>query len=453
VETGPGRRRLGDAASRGLGRALPLVVLLALPASAKAQFDPAEYDSLQGRTVSRMDVSGNNKTRPYVIWREVRTRVGRPLDVKVLAGDVTRLHDLGIFGAVEIEASPDSAGVSLDYHVTEMPRFLPAPTLSYSDANGWSYGVSITALNVRGRDIDLSGRVLVGGTTTYGFLLNDPWIRGNHLGAGLVVARLDRDDYLDGFQERSFEATPSVSTWIGKYGRARAVFSWFDISSNVPGKTLSPTDTDHLRRLGAGIGFDSRDATHDARRGWYFDFDATRTGGPLGGNGDFWTTNVDARRYQPISGVGTLLLAGLLSLQTGTLDVTFPEYLQYRMGGENSIRGYDLDSLGATLYGQNQLIGTVELQHPILGQRPVHLLNWTVRLGLDVAVFSDQGVAWTASSDLTLPNVWVGGGAGLRLRVPGVSVVRLDFAVGRGGGIKLGLASLPKVVAQRRRVR
>jgi hypothetical protein len=68
-------------------------------------------------------------------------------------------------------------------------------------------------------------------------------------------------------------------------------------------------------------------------------------------------------------------------------------------------------------------------------------------------VFSDQGIAWIDPNDFAIRQFKVGGGVGLRFLVPGIDVIRLDFAVGQGGGIKIALASQPKVTAQRRRVR
>jgi len=430
---------------------LPAVVLLLSPAPSSARFQPAPYDSFENARITGIGILGARITKPYVIRREIETKSGQPLRAATIAGDVRRLHDLGIFGHVDVGATADSGGVALEYRVTEIPWLLAAPSLSYSDANGWSYGASVASVNLLGRDMKLMARALFGGVTTYSAQLADPWITGNHFGAQMLLAHLVREDYLDGFEETSDQYTPEVSSWIGEFGRLRSIFTWFRMESDVDGKTLSADNVDYLHQLGVGITYDSRNSRRYATRGWYLDLGINKTGGALGGNGDFWTNTLDLRRYQSTRGQQCLLVAGLLSLQTGTVGTTIPEYLQYRMGGENTIRGYQLDSLGAELYGINQLIGTLEYQIPLVPLQPVRIFKWTFRLGLNAALFSDQGIAWNESEDLALDRFKVGGGVGLRLLVPGSEVIRLDLGI--GDGVHVAMAALEKVFAQRKRVR
>ena len=54
------------------------------------------------------------------------------------------------------------------------------------------------------------------------------------------------------------------------------------------------------------------------------------------------------------------MLSGLVSLQSGELGTDVPGYLNYFMGGANSIRGYGVTDLGEELSGKNQMLGTAE---------------------------------------------------------------------------------------------
>ena len=94
------------------------------------------------------------------------------------------------------------------------------------------------------------------------------------------------------------------------------------------------------------LGYDSRDRWSDPHTGWLNEVEIRRTGGPLQGDGDFWTGHVDLRRFQPLRHGHTLASAILLSLQSGQVGIDLPEYMDYHLGGSNTIRGYDVTQVG-----------------------------------------------------------------------------------------------------------
>jgi len=310
-------------------------------------------------------------------------------------------------------------------------------------------------LNLAGRDIALSGKVLFGGASTFSASLSYPWITGNHVGVDAYVARLVRDDVLNEFEERSTELTPQLGTYLGRRGRLRGIYSLFRMKSDVDGKTLTPDNDDQLHRLGAAIGYDSRNSFRDPTQGWWLEVQTLRTGGRLlRGDGDFWTTDFDVRRYQPGPWDHSIHLAGLFSYQSGEAGVDVPTYLLYRLGGANTIRGHDIEVLGKELYGKNQLLLTGEYQMPLVGLREFRFFgDLAFSLGLKVALFADQGVAWSDGDDFGSDRSRSGIGMGLRVLMPGIDVLRLDVAYGEGGEWRFHLAGRPKMVSQRGRVR
>jgi outer membrane protein assembly factor BamA len=306
-------------------------------------------------------------------------------------------------------------------------------------------------MNLLGRDISLTGRALFGGATTYQLNVDWPWIVGNHVSLNLLAAHLVRDDDVRGFEEKSDEITTWIGTYLGDVGRLRAGFSYFHLRSDTDGITLSDDNTDTLLRLGVSAGYDTRDAWVNPHRGWDSELQVMRAGGFLGGDGNFWTTDVDVLRYQPL-GRHTLALSGLASVQSGESDV--PVYLNYLMGGANSIRGYELTELGKELSGDNQLILTAEYQHLIWEVREVIVYGFALTLGLEAAAFLDTGVAWNDfDSEFDLDHARTGGGFGLRPLFPGVGEIRLDLAFGSEGSVAFHVATSPKMVAQRLRLR
>ena len=91
------------------------------------------------------------------------------------------------------------------------------------------------------------------------------------------------------------------------------------------------------------------------------------------------------------------MLSGLLTLQSGTPGEDVPGYMNYFMGGANTIRGYGVTDLGEELSGKNQLLGTAEYSLTLIPLRRWDLWKISLRMGAELAVFADAGIAWTES--------------------------------------------------------
>ncbi len=403
----------------------------------------------EGKVVRSIAITGNNITKEYVIIRELELEVGEPFSVKTMKEDITRLDNLGIFSSVTI-LPKDAAdgGVDLELAVREMPWIIPYVALKISDQTGVSIGPAASSMNLVGRDISLSGRVLFGGATTYQVIMDWPWITWNHLSLNLVAAHIIRDDDVRGFQETSDEISPWIGTYLGRHGRLRLGYSYFGMKSDTDGITLSSDNRDAFHRLGAGIGFDTRDSWINPHRGWLTDLQLMRTAG----DSRFWTTDLDIVRYQPL-GKNTLVLSGLATGQSGDFGTDVPVYLDYLMGGSNSIRGYEIDVLGRELSGKNQLVTTFEYQYLLWDVREVLLYGFAVTLGVELAAFVDTGIAWNVAEEFNTDRSRTGFGFGIRTLVPAIGEIRFDLGFSTDGDAVFHLATWPKMDAQRQRLR
>ena len=428
-----------------------MVGLFVLIGTASAQ-SPPTLASFEGVKVTAINLAGLRVTREFVVTRELLTRVGEPLKVAVLNDDILRLDNLSIFAEIRVEAVAEAEGVRLTLGFKEMPAWIPLVGASYNEQDGLSGGPKISALNLTGRAISLSGKAYFGGADKYEVNLNWPWIGGDHVSLNFRGARLSRADELNGFNETSYEFTPQVGRYVGRHGRLKGKFSLFRMESDVDGKTLSPDNQDSLPRLGASFGWDTRDSWRFPSSGWLNEIELWRTGFG-GGEANFWTLNVDVRRWIPTVKSQRLMISGLASLQSGKVDVDIPVYMTYHMGGANSIRGYDVLDLGKKIFGKNQIIGTAEYSFTLLPLRRWDVWKFAFRLGLDFALFADVGTAWSESSELTKSRTRGGGGAGLRLLVPGAEMVRLDLGWSEQGGFQFHIAGSTKPAAQRNRLR
>ena len=350
-------------------------------------------------------------------------------------------------------ATADEDGVALIIEVREIPFMIPYISYDITDEDGWSFGPALKSVNMMGMDMYVAGFALFGGKTLFLLDLNNPWIAGQHLSLNLDLARIERENEMDGFRETSFEFSPWVGMYAGEHGRMKLGVSYFQVESDTAGHTLSETGVDRLIRMSAGMGYDSRDVWGDPHQGWLNELQVVKTGGSLPGDGDFWTAHLDIRRFQPVTSTHTLALAGLLTLQSGRIGRDLPEYLDFHLGGSNSIRGHGLDELGRVLHGKNQLITTVEYRFPLLHKREYTLWGLASNLGLAGAFFADTGLAWSRDEDFEFGRARTGYGLGLQLLMPAVDMSRFDIGFDADGNWRVHLAVFSKMQGQRLRLR
>jgi outer membrane protein assembly factor BamA len=428
-----------------------IVLLLCLPAVAAADFDPSLHEHLEGRVVASVSINGANVTKSHVIWREIQTVSGEPLNMETLRDDFIRLENLGIFAAIEIRiyADENDNQVFIGFDFVEMPWMIPLLKFKYTEQDGWSVGPGLTSLNMLGYGVTLSGTILFGGTTQFIVESRGPWFTTNSLFYNLRAALLERYDSLNDFNETSFELTPWMSYFLDKHTRVGGMLGYFKMNSDVDGITLSDDNGDEFGRAASAIIFDSRNSWRNPTGGWWTELEV----GYWFGDGEWFQSNLDLRRWQPIASRHTLAAGFLFSGQTGTVGEDIPQYFMYRMGGANSIRGYDIDVLGKELFGQNQTIFTAEYLWEALPLREWPVLNWAFSAGMQVAGFVDYGDAWNNDDGFDFERGKWGGGFGVRLLVPGINVARLDIGFGEGGEVFFHFGAWDKFTAQRLRLR
>jgi outer membrane protein insertion porin family len=406
-----------------------------------------------GQRVTGVRVQGNRTTRTFVVRREIRTHRGHPLDPEALRADVQRLHDLDIFSSVHVAVRDSAGGAIVTFRVREIPSVVPYVSYDVTDEDGWSFGPALKSVNLLGLDLAVAGYALFGGKNTFLLDLNYPWLAGNHISLDLTVARIERRNELDGFRETSLELAPWLGTYLGDHGRAGVGGSYLRMESDLTGYTLGGDRQDELIQAGVRLGLDTRDSLGDPHAGWLCEARVCKTGGWLSGDGDYWSLNLDGRRYQPAPAGQTLVLAGLLTLQTGNVGDQVPVYMDYHLGGSNSVRGHSVSDLGARLYGRNQWLGTAEYRFPLLSRHEYEVLGMAANLGLAGAAFVDYGLAWSRDAELDLGRGAVGFGAGVRMLLPAVEMTRLDVGFDLHGAWRIHFAAFSKMTAQRLRLR
>ncbi len=406
-----------------VGMCLAAWVFAAAPALAIDENQP-DLEPYRGQIIAEITVAGNHVTKDWIIAREIWSTEGQELVPELILDDITRLENLAIFGNVMVVPAVHAGGVALNFSFTEMPWIIPYPAMNYTEENGFSLGAGAASPNFGGRGVSLSASAVWGGATVYKFSGANPWITGNHVSAGLRAFHQGRQNQLLDFKQTSEMVAPEVGKYIGKNGRLKFSGGYYAVSSDKPGRTLNPSNKDKLWFGGASLGYDGRDSWRVPREGWHNELELLY----LGGEANSWTWGFDVRRYQPLGDRQTLATGPYLALQSGTVGQEIPVYMQYFIGGANSVRGYSLEELGKEIFGKNQFLYTAEYRYLVLPPGPVKILNWTFSLGLEAAAFGDVGLAWSRPGDFNMARTRGGYGLGVRLLVPGLESLRFDVA-------------------------
>ena len=418
------------------------VACASLPRAALAQSDLP----MEGRVVREIRVSGLRNVPADVVERHLATKAGAPFSRQRLALDKRRLDELRLFTSVAVEPRLENDAVILEVTVTETLRLLPVVILRVTDENGVSAGPGLRGINLLGQRMQAGVSLRFGGETGVSATLDATTITPGTWAQHVGFSYTDRQNALYDFDERATSADARFArNWKhGLKAGASADFSVFDTGSS--GAALSPDGTDVIPTLGAFATLDTLDSSTNPRQGWWAEAEIDR----LFGDARSWTFILDGRRFQPFSERHGLGFFGLVTLQTGEVGTSLPEYLQFALGGANSVRGW---SLGAR-NGRNQFIGTVEYTHVLQPVRAFSVAGLNLYAGLQLVAFGDLGAAWNDGDDFDASQALDGYGFGLRVLAPFVDVIRLEVAwgePGKGAAAYFGVSL--KAARQRQRVR
>jgi outer membrane protein insertion porin family len=138
--------------------------------------------------VERVNITGNEKTRDFVIRRELGFSEGDPFNRSMVTRGRGEVMDLGYFSAVDISTQPGSAPdqVIINVAVTEQSTGEYGATVGYSTSDGVLGELSLTERNFLGRGQFL--RAAIGASEngrTFDFSFTEPHFMGLNVSAGV----------------------------------------------------------------------------------------------------------------------------------------------------------------------------------------------------------------------------------------------------------------------------
>ncbi len=411
--------------------------------------------------IEKIQFVGNRKTKDFVVKRLMTTKEGDVYNEKKLGDDLKRLFGTQAFSDVRrvITASPDnpdrynltveldekrtgsiSVGGGLD---TSSGLF---GSMGYNDPNFLGRGQNVNSVFSVGSGVLFRNQAVQANSRTYQFDVG--WSDPSFMNSG---NSLSVNGY--GRNYASFNIPLGVERRIGSeisWGAPLKDFKNTSVGLSLRGENVNIRDyasssdlrsfnidkTERKRELKGGtflslsptLAYDTRNNRFNPTSGWLNTVSLTGAYGV--GNPSYGLVSANLRRYIKIRD-GLTLALNAQGGQSILGDV--PDFNMYRMGGAYSVRGFQEGGLGI---GSGYLMSSTELRAkvPVIGR----LKNVPVLNSLALATFLDAGTVLGGSRTNDIfnrPGAGVSTGLGIRLNMPAIGPVRVDFAIplmGRG---------------------
>ena len=145
--------------------------------------------------IEKIEILGLNKTKHYIIEREIFHPVNTSLDSSLANLDRNRIFNLGLFDNVSWRIMPlENGNAILQYLMIEsINRTPPLMFPTYDEEKGWSLNGVMIIKNFQGKNRTIEAISSIGGEKRLQFLINDPWIFGNHISLSAFIEQNSYD--------------------------------------------------------------------------------------------------------------------------------------------------------------------------------------------------------------------------------------------------------------------
>jgi len=369
--------------------------------------------------IGQVVLRGNQKTKDYVILREMKLGEGDILRRHQVQESLRRVMMLGYFDDVKssLEPTGDPDTVDLAVELEERRTGSAAFGAGYSSSEGFVGYIEVADRNFLGRAKDVRVRWEFGKQkNTYDLGYYEPYLddSGTSFGLRLYNRTFNRSD-MSGrdYTENSVGGDVRVGRPIGEYSRLSLKYR--AESSGITWEDTDESEHNRIRSLTLSADSDTTDHPFFPTEGYRGHVSVETAGRFLGGDVDFTKYQGGVSHYRQI-GKGGQTLALRLNAGVATGDLPLQE--KYRVGGADTVRGY--------AYGEMQ------------GEKKV-VLNGEYRFKIAEAVhgvlFVDAGNAWGTGEQIDFSDLKAGYGIGVRLDIPAIGgVIRIDYGIGENGG-------------------
>lgn len=408
--------------------------------------------------INKILISGNTKTKDYVIARNILTEAGTIYNENLIREDLVRLYATQAFKDVKRDIEPAEENPE-KYNVTIQIEEQRTASISVGggldSATGIFGSAGIADNNFRGLNQRVGLNVLAGS----GVILNNsailnrmnlqaelsffepyflnadnslmnkifyrdfgsyqiPLAIERRIGAEATLAhKMKSNKHLTSTLSLGLE---HVSVEEGDYDTIKSLYAQHSVNISERAKQL---EGGTFLSLSPGLIYDTRDSAINPRSGVLANlrFDEALNVSSFGNSYGKLTGSV--KKYIPIGKKSSL---SFLARAGGKTWGEMPEVMAYRLGGPYSIRGYQMSGVGT---GDAFVMGSAELATPIpfLDKLKIQFLD-NVRM----TFFMDAGKIFNKNATDIIydrPMQAVSAGIGLKVYIPGMGPLSVDYGI------------------------
>lgn len=412
-------------------------------------------------------IEGNNKTRDFVVARNVLLEPGTVYNENTTRTDILRLMGTQAFGDVtrDIERDPESGNYVVTINLEEQRTGKLSVGVGVDSSSGFFGSVGFEENNFRGLGQHL-GINLMAGT---GVLMSDESIlrRPNYQAEISFLEPYFKDRYTAlGLRAyfRSFGSYQVPLSIENKIGAEATLSRRFKTYKNLTGSIAFGVEDVHMKegdegkiknlyakhhvpwskrheqlqggffiKLTPTLTYDTRDTIINPRHGGIASVSLEEAVNIASLRNSYGKLNGAIRKFIPMGKKSSLVLTAKAG---GRFHGHMPEFASYSLGGPYNIRGMNISEVGT---GSGYMMGSAEVRVPV----PFidRLTSNTFINNIRIAAFVDAGKIFSPTvTDLLYerPGYAITAGVGLRVYVPGMGSVSLDYGIPltNTGGVK-----------------
>ena len=304
--------------------------------------------------IRRIEFEGNRATRDKVLRRNIFVFEQQPFNYLALRDSLRRLNQLGFFGSVEPEIIPnhDDKTIDLNISVTETGRNSIQFGGGYSGIEGAFFNFAFSTSNFWGQGQTISLMVQSGARNeNYQISFFDPWLFDRPVGAGVTFfsRSFEFQDFISKGQGGRANISYRLSRWISLYLEYRFELvevrnpADFPFGSSIffpEGRTATGSVTPTLMR-------NTVDHPLLPTRGHRDTLSLEYGAKIFGGDFSFLKMIFEHISNFPLTSRNIVRFRGQVGyakLLGETAEL--PVFERFFMGGENTLRGYELRTVG-----------------------------------------------------------------------------------------------------------
>jgi len=385
---------------------------------------------IEERSRSRIDsihIQGLQKTKRYVVTRELSFQSGEIIQYSRLLQSQRRLYLTGLFESVfarpALSSRDDSTAKDVLFELKEKPSSEFGIMIGYGSIEKIRGRIELTTSNLAGTarqigtalEANFIGQGISGSFT-------EPWTFRTRWRTDINIFLQFRQE--PGYKMQTLGARVTLGRRLGFHTTVAASYRFENTDITEVTALAYPKDLDpHVRSLSLSITHDTRDNLFDTQSGTYIDWTNELAGSFLQGSNTFARSIVTLKVFKAIgreSVVGSAFEIGWMDFFGVSEEIPLNE--RFYTGGPTSLRGFGyqlvgpLDENGKPLGGQFKIVWNLfELR------KAIYKL-------LGSAAFVDIGNVWTDINAFRLGDLRPSVGIGLRINSP-IGIVRLDYGV------------------------